>query len=107
VNPAGLEMMLAELESSCLEVMLVPCKRPVNSGGCIRVAASRNCTWYRRYCARHLSDRRRKNNAVDTRIKRRDTLRLLNRLISGKSSISKYAPELLGLAKRRAEAEAA
>lgn len=99
-------MMLAELEGGQLEVVLAPCLHEVNVGGCIRVAVSRNADWYRRFCARHLSSRLRRNLAPDTRIKRRDTIRLLQRLIAGHESPSKYAPELLRLA-MRFEAQAA
>lgn len=101
-EPCGLELMLAELESTQLEVALVPCRREVNIGGCIRVAVSRNCDWYRRFCSGHLSSRLRMKAAVDTRIKRRDTVRLLQRLITGAPSKSKYAPELQRLAERMA-----
>jgi hypothetical protein len=99
----GLIILQAELESSCLEVVLVPCRREVNSGGCVRVCANRNCDWYRRFCAAHSSSRQRRKAAFDTRIKRRDTLRLLGRLIEGRPSRSKYVPELLGFALRAAE----
>lgn len=96
----GLEMMLAELESSELTVVLVPTKRHVNEGGVIRVAQSRNATWYRRFYAAHSSDRVRKNAAFDTRIKRRATILLLETLIAGAPSRSKYAADLLRIASR-------
>lgn len=98
----GLEQMLAELESSCLEVILVPSRDRVNEGGCIRVAVSKNCTWYRRFCGRHASSRIRRNTAFDTCIKRRNTLRALNALIAGKPA-GKYAAELLSIAARYAQ----
>jgi hypothetical protein len=97
---SGLELMLNELESSQLEVALVPCRVPVNSGGCIRVAVSKNCFWYREFCRRHVSSRFRRNAAVDTKIKRRDVLRLLRRLIGGRSTLSVYAVELRAIARR-------
>jgi len=97
----GLEMMLAELQSSELLVGLVPCRRYDNCGGCIRVAFSKNAAWYRHFCGRHLSCRRRRNLAPDTRIKRANVERLLERLLAqdGRSR-SKYAAELLRLAAR-------
>lgn len=91
--------MLAELESNRLEVVLTPCKRETNVCGCIRVAASRNAEWYRKFCAKHPSSRRRKNAAPDTRIKRMDTVRLLERMIRSRHlAPSKYAQELVALA---------
>ena len=95
----GLEVMLAELESSRLEVVLVPCRRFVNHGGCVRVAISKNAPWYQRFCADHGSSRKRKNAAHDTRIKRREIVRILGNLIAGRSR-SKYAPALLRIAGR-------
>ncbi len=100
MNP--LEIMLAELESNRLEVMLVPQKRFTNECGMIRVAVSKNCTWYRKFCARHLSGRLRKNSAPDTKIKRRDTIRSLNRMMAGKWG-GKYETELSQISKQFAE----
>lgn len=99
----GLEIMLGELESSQLEVVLVPTRRWANEGGCVRVAVSRNCDWYRRFCGLHGSDRVRRNALFDTRIKRRAVVRLLERLIAGRPTRSKYTAELLALAARHEE----
>lgn len=93
----GLEQMLAELESSRLEVILVPLRRPANVGGMARVAASVNAPWYRRFCAAFPSDRIRRKAAFDTRIKRANTVAALNALIAGHCR-SKYAPALLRIA---------
>lgn len=100
-----LNIMLAELESSRLEVMLVPLnpnKRGYNDGGCRRCACSRNVAWYRSFCLRHPSSRIRNRAKPDTRIKRRNVLRLLSRLAQGKGSVSKYAEELRRIAVGRA-----
>lgn len=96
----GLEAMLGELRGNQLLVTLVPCKRETNVGGCIRVPISQNSEWYRKFCARHASSRRRRNALFDTRIKRVDTVRLLERMIEGKPTTSKYAPELLRIAQQ-------
>lgn len=96
----GLIMLQAEFESSQLEIALVPCRRDANVGGCIRVAVSKNATWYRDFCARHASSRVRRKQAFDTRIKRRNVERLLARLVAGESSSSKYTAEILKLAAR-------
>ncbi len=95
----GLEQMLAELESSCLEVVLVPARHRTNEGASVRCAISKNALWYRRFCAAFPSDRKRNNAAFDTRIKRAGTIATLNALISGRSR-SKYAPDLLRIAAR-------
>lgn len=100
MREAAFELMIAELESSRLEVGLVPERRQTCQGGMIRVALSRNCAWYRRYCADHPSCRKRRNLAVDTRIKRRDTLRLLDRLARGLRCRSKYEEPLRRIAER-------
>lgn len=98
MREAAFELMIAELESSRLEVGLVPERRHTCCGGMVRVALSRNCAWYRRYCADHPSSRKRRNLAPDTRIKRRDTLRLLNRLARGLRCRSKYEEPLRRIA---------
>ncbi|MBC7365237.1 MAG: hypothetical protein H7343_00275 [Undibacterium sp.] len=88
-----------ELESNRLDVGLCPDKR-----GCprrlLRVAMSRNAPWYREFCAAHSSGRVRRNRAFDTRIRRRDLLAVLSRLIDCGESRSGYAPRLLSLAAR-------
>lgn len=93
-------VLLAELESSRLEVVLVPCRRTVNAGGCIRVAVSKNAEWYRRFCARHGSGRYRKNALFDTKIRRANIVRVLGRLAAGEMSRSKYAHELRAWAEK-------
>lgn len=102
---SGLELMLIELESNRLEVGLAPCKYPCNEGGCVRVAFSRNATWYRRFCAQYGSSRRRNKKHHDTRIKRAHTIRVLNRLIEGQPVRSQYAPALLSIAEKMQPAE--
>ncbi|WP_415907295.1 hypothetical protein [Oleiharenicola sp. Vm1] len=96
----GFEWLQAELESSRLEVVLVPCRREVNCGGCIRVAASRNAAWYRQLCNRYASGRFRRNRAFDTRIKRANIARILARLVDGKPSRSRYVADLERFAAR-------
>jgi hypothetical protein len=49
----ALTQMFEELDSSCLEVMLVPQRYRTNEGGMIRVALSKNATWYRAFCAQN------------------------------------------------------
>jgi hypothetical protein len=96
----GLHLMLAELESNQLEIQLVPCRRRVNEGGCIRVAVSRNTDWYRKFCAAHSSTRVRRKSAHDTCIKRANTIRVLTRLAEGLPTRSKYAAEFQRIAKK-------
>jgi hypothetical protein len=82
-EPSALERMLMELEGNQLVVILVPQKRHTNEGGMIRVAVSKNATWYRRFCSAHLSGRKRRNSAPDTRIKRFHTIAALQAMIAG------------------------
>ncbi len=95
--------MLDELESHRLEVLLVPLNprmRNYNSGGMKRVVADRNADWYRRFCQRHPSSRKRANRKHDTKIKRASIVRILARLVGGKPSVSKYVPELRRIAEK-------
>lgn len=93
-----IQVMVAEFESNRLEVMLIPSKRWVNEGGMIRVAASKNCTWYRKFCAKYLSTRVRGSRNLDTKIKRANISRILDRIARGLPSRSMYAPELIRIA---------
>jgi hypothetical protein len=77
--------LLGELESSCLEVVLVPERRRTCEGGMIRVAVSKNATWYQRFCRQYASSRRRRKAAFDTMIKRAHTVRALERFAAGAS----------------------
>lgn len=91
--------MLMELESNQLTVILVPQKRPTNEGGMIRVAASKNCDWYRRFCAAYPSSRKRKNAKFDTRIKRFRTIDALQKMLAGGRS-TYYFDALTRIAKQ-------
>lgn len=95
-----LEFMLADLEGSRLEVVLAPSKRGGRDWDMIRVAANKNCAWYRSFCARHPSGRTRKNNCPDTRIKRRNTLRALRAMIAQKPG-GIYEAELHRIAEKK------
>ena len=97
-----LRNLLDELESSQLEVILVPQRHRTNEGGMIRVAASKNVKWYQDLCARFPSSRRRKNSASDTKIKRQDIIKVLKNLTETGHSPSIYAPTLTSIAKNRA-----
>lgn len=97
-----LQSMLDELESSRLEVILIPERVRTHEMGMIRCAISRNARWYRALCAVNLSTRRRRNLAPDTCIKRAQTVRTLNRLLAGHVARGVYADRLLTIARRRA-----
>jgi hypothetical protein len=97
------EELLGELEGSCLEVVLVPERRRTCEGGMIRVAVSKNATWYRQFCALYASSRVRRNNAFDTRIRRRETVRALKRFAAGAAPRGVYAERLLEVIQRRAQ----
>ena len=99
VMKEALEIMQAEFEATRLEVVLVPARYEVNVGACVRVAISSNCDWYRRLCLRYGSNRQRRNLAPDTRIKRANIARVLQRLIDRGESRSKYVEDLLQMAR--------
>jgi len=98
---AALSMMLAELTSSRLEVILVPQRHYTNIGGMVRCAISKNAPWYSRFCGRHGSARFRKNAAFDTRIKRRETIRILTALCESRATASKYVGDFMREARKR------
>jgi len=52
----------------------------------IRVAVSKNAIWYRRFCSRNLSSRKRRNSCPDTCIKRHRTVAALEAMIAGAPS---------------------
>lgn len=93
----------AELESSPLVTVLVPSKRKDRRDhDMIRVNVSQPPLWYRRLCGRHPSSRGVRRGRFDTRVKRRNVLQLLNTLITKGHSRSKYAGEILAVAKQLA-----
>lgn len=79
---------LIELESHCLEVVLIPSRDHdcAMRGGMIRAAQYQNAEWYRAFCAEHESSRRDRNRwrKFKTKIKRQETRRALRALIAGK-----------------------
>ena len=113
------ERMLAELESSQLEVVLIPSKDRdcAMRGGKIRVAHMQNAEWYQDFCAQFTAKRRarcrrcfrrcqcekeekrkrrwgkRPRMLHDTSIKKQDTIRGLKELTRGKC-VSIYAQRL-------------
>jgi hypothetical protein len=97
------EELLAELESNSLQVMLVPTRYRMNEGGCVRVAVSKNATWYRRFCALYASGRKRNNRAFDTKIKRLATIRALERFAQGASPRGVYGERLQPIVARHAQ----
>jgi hypothetical protein len=102
VIQAAADQLLNELESSRLEVVLVPQKRRTNEGGCIRVCANKNATWYQRFCAQFISSREVRRGKLDTRIKRRNTERVLRAIAEGQTPASVYFDRLLPFLTQRA-----
>lgn len=92
-----LEYLLNELESNQLQVCLAPSKRKLNEHDQIRVALSRNCSWYRRFCSQHISKRATRRGKPDTLIRRQHTLKALNRLLSGKPRNTIYEQRILAI----------
>lgn len=97
------EELLGELESHELVVALVPSKRYVNCDGCIRVCMSKNCNWYRAFCAQYASGRKRNHKKFDTRIKRRQTISSLKQVIKGRAPSGVYAERLRPIIVQRAQ----
>lgn len=95
----ALELLLADLESHQLVTVLVPCKRECNEGGMIRVNMSVNPKWYRDLCSRHPSSRGVRRGRFDTKIRRRNIVRALERMIEDKDG-GKYGEELRRVAER-------
>jgi len=88
---SGLEQMLNELESNRLEVILIPEKRRTHDMGMVRCAVSKNAKWYRDFCGRFASSRKRRNAAFDTCIKRHRTIAALQDMIAGRRSTYYFA----------------
>lgn len=97
-----LQLMLDTLDSHRLHVVLVPLnpnKRGWNEYGCKRVAADRNVTWYREFCSRFSSSRKRVHRKHDTLIRRQHILAALERLLSGKPKGTVYEERVLSVAR--------
>jgi hypothetical protein len=73
-----------ELAATRLVVVLAPAKR---GSACVRVVESQNPEWYRRLCSQHGSARRdlRRWRKHKTAIRRRETLRALERIAAGET----------------------
>lgn len=97
----ALHQLLAELESHQLQVCLAPSKRhDRRDHDMIRVCLDKNPRWYSKLCYDNPSSRGVRRGGPDTRIRRQNILRVLRRLCSGQPSRSKYAPEILRIARR-------
>lgn len=97
----GLLQMQAELEAHRLEVILVPLNprlRGWNEGGMKRVCADVPPKWYRVLCREFPSSRGVRRGKLDTKIKRRNVLRALDRMVSGAGYFGKYRDEFLRIA---------
>lgn len=95
------ESMYYDLIINRLDVTLVPSINPdrAANGCCSRVVVSRNPKWYREFCGKYL-DKRKK-----TIIKRKDIIRILDRLRKGNTSVSMYKEDLLDIANDMIEEE--
>jgi len=93
--------MLNELDQYYLEVCLTPSKYREYAirGAKIRTVLNCNPNWYKKFCDKYQSSRIRKSSKSDTRIKRRDVIRILERLAGGIGSSSFYVDDLVKIAK--------
>ena len=100
--------MLAELDSSRLEVVLIPSRDPdcAMRGGKIRAVQSQNAEWYRKFCDQHQSTRKRRSFKSDTKIKRAHTRRALLEILSGRCA-TPYAERIKDFVERRQKRRAA
>jgi hypothetical protein len=87
-----IETMLSELQTQTLEVALVPAPEPKHEGHMIRAAISKNPQWYGRLYAQ-------------TRCKRKDTVKLFERMASGERPSGKLADLINDLINERFENE--
>lgn len=98
-----LEEMLYEL----MENRLVVCVVPGNDGNVnddgrkVRAVTSQNVEWYQELCLAYPSTRIRKNLSPDTKIRRKNVVRVLERLIATGKSLSMYAGDLIAVATDR------
>lgn len=101
-----LEEILYEFMDSKPEVCLIPSKIEscAKDGGMIRVATIQNPGWYKNMCLDFpRPGRGGKKKNPRTIIKRKETIRLIERLVKHKNSKSKYASYVTGEALRRFE----
>lgn len=97
------QILLDELDSSCLEVVLIPSgdAECAMRGGMIRAVQTQNADWYRKFCKQHESNRkdRYRWSKFKTKIKRAHTRRALGELIEGKC-VTPYAKDLQSFIRR-------
>jgi hypothetical protein len=89
MTPAIAKALLSDLNAGYLEVAKVPSRQ----GGYIRVPVSVNAEWYRRFCKRYLTTRR-KYPKPRTLIRRCHTEAALRRIIDGRQTDTEYARRL-------------
>ena len=91
--------MLNELEFNRLTVVLGEAQWPQFTGHKVRVAIEVNADWYRLFCAGYPSERNNRRGKFDTRVRRKDTIRVLRKLANEKKTSSKYAKPILDIAR--------
>ena len=98
----GFQHMLYELETSSLEVVLVPAPAPSYPGHMIRTVQQSNPEWYKALCDKFQSNRNSRKGKYkkhgDTKIKRKHIIYLLKKLSQGIMIKSKYTDELCYIA---------
>ena len=100
VTPYDFKCLLWSLQNSSLEVILVPSRdREIASrGGMIRAVVSKNPDWYRKLCEDYPSARTRRSFKPDTKIKRNNIIKVLEKLSKGQKVRSKYVDDLRKIA---------
>ncbi len=84
--------MLQDLYANRLDVALTPAQ---HGRGKVRIVVAQNPAWYRRLCREYPSSRVRRNQAFDTKIRRRETLRHLKCFATGVPCRSVYHDRLI------------
>jgi len=69
-------------------VVLIPAPEPKHSTHMVRAVQEQNCDWYREFCEEHPSTGKQRKFKFQTKIKRRQTVEALNKLIEGGSETS-------------------
>jgi hypothetical protein len=100
LSDAALELLI-ELESSRLEVVLIPAPEQRHSCHSVRAVQESNAEWYQKMCKRHLR-RRKRYSKPDTLINRAHTIKALERVMEGRID-SLYAERLMPFIKEKAQ----
>jgi hypothetical protein len=100
-----LRSMYEELRRTRLSVVVVPAPDPKHQGHKIRVVDEQNPWWYREICSRYPSRSKshKKNPQKHTRVKRRNILAVLEKMVSVQRTSSSFEQDILEMAQYELE----